>query len=302
LEACGKAILNGEHFVIHGAPALAVPLRAARLRLRHDGSTEDPRVVAAWRAAWEMMDLPAPDHGPAPFAIDSDIPLGSGLGSSAALSVALVRWALNLRQESATAVDVAARARRIEDLFHRPSSGLDPAVVAFEQPIHWHPPAPPEALRWPFRDLDLLVAVAPGTRSTAEAVLRVREFATAHPDRFATMRQRSEALTARWVESLRDGVPPRGEWLRDAHEMLRDLGLSSPAIEALVAAMTAAGAQGAKISGAGMAGAVLALVPVRTLDRVAQAAIQAGATAVFPAGLCPSEARQGPGPQRPDAW
>jgi len=285
VEACGKAILNGEHFVLHGSSALAVPLRRVRLRLRTGGVTGDPRIVAAWCAAWDLFGLAAHPSGPAPFTIDSDIPLGAGIGSSAALSVALVRWAATQVQQAPGPAEVARWARLVEDLFHRPSSGLDPAVVAYETPLYWHPPAAPVALPWPFPDLDVLVAMAPGTRSTAEAVARVREFARTHPEDFDSLKARSEDLTLRLVDSLTRGTPPQRTWLRQAHGMLRVLGLSSPAIEDLVRAMESAGALGAKISGAGMAGAVLALVPVRDRDRVARAAMSAGALATFPGDL-----------------
>ncbi|MBP7127286.1 hypothetical protein KBD49_13060 [Myxococcota bacterium] len=283
MTACGKAILNGEHFVLYGAPALAIPLPACRLRLVPGRSTAPGDLLPAWQRAREALGLPP--TGDLPFRVESDLPTASGLGSSAALSVALVRLAARQSGRDPSPAEVARAAREVEHLFHGTSSGLDPAVVAWEAPILWTPGGEPEVLPWSRPDLEVVLAVAPGSRSTAEAVRRVQDHAANHPEAFAGFLRTSRALTEAWADRLRRGRTPEGAFLREAQAMLRAMGLSSPAIEALVETMEAAGAIGAKITGAGIAGAVLALGHRDRVDAIVEAARHAGATRVFRAGL-----------------
>lgn len=285
VSACAKVLLCGEHFVLFGAPAVAVPLPRCRLTLfrRPRDVPCPPSVAAAWGLARAAFGLP-PAAG-FPFEVVSDIPIGAGLGSSAALSVALVRAAATEAGEAPGPGRVGDAARAVEDVFHGRSSGLDPAVVAHEVPVLRSGEGRDEAVAWGARGLDVVVAVTPGRRSTAQAVARVASFAAGDPGRFAAMLRDACGVAAEVAAVVRGTGGLSGRPLSRNQALLAELGLSSPAIESLIDVMMGAGAEDAKLSGAGIAGAVVALVSIDRVDAVLRAARAAGAVAAFPAGL-----------------
>jgi mevalonate kinase len=297
IETCAKVILAGEHFVVHGGPALAVPVASLRLCLvpaLPGDPRPDRRLLAAWRLA-----APGGPRRP-PFGVVSDIPQGRGLGSSAALSVALVRAAARTAGQRPGWQAVASRAREVEAVFHGRSSGLDPAVIAAGRPLLWlgGTGARPRAH---LLDVDLaghvlVVAVLPGGRRTQRAVARVAALAHDRPAGFAALAESSGAVVEAAASALTGGggaaglstaarARALGACLAHAHGLLRALGVTSVAADRLAGALSAAGALGAKLSGAGPGGAVVALAAEDRADRVSAAATASGAEVVLTVGL-----------------
>ena len=144
-DACAKCILLGEHAVVYGHPAIAVPLPGFRLRASLTmteqpltlSGVEDPSDRARLR---KLLGVLGETLGTPPLSgelqITSDIP-GSGLGSSAALSVALARLLVQLHggdpRDPHSRVNEAAYAG--EAMFHGRPSGVDNTVVALERPV-----------------------------------------------------------------------------------------------------------------------------------------------------------------------
>ena len=286
-RATGKAILCGEHFVVHGAPAIALPLPGLVLELARSSTsdarrpTPDARLVGAWSRAREALGLaPARDF---PFDIRSTIPQGAGLGSSAALSVARGGAAADEAGASLLPAEVVAAATRVELAFHGRSSGLDPAVVALGTPIFWRGSGGFESVTIDLTGHAILVATVPGSRPTGDAVSRFAAFARDHASRFAGMRAEVTRLV-REARSLLAGPDPAGRagklggLLDRNHALLAEAGVSTPALDALAAASRRAGACGSKLSGAGLGGAVIALVPDGGVNDVLDAMRREGAT------------------------
>lgn len=134
----GKWILAGEHAVLRGSPALAFPLKSRYLQLDyqpHPGTLEVEfrgehgaefklLFYGVIENALSQLKITEPLQGT--FTIFSSLPVGTGLGASAALCGAVARWCAArgwVRHE-----DVYEFARRLEDLFHGESSGVDLAV------------------------------------------------------------------------------------------------------------------------------------------------------------------------------
>jgi len=139
-RAPGKIILAGEHAVVHGCPALVTAVqRHATVRVRVNGERRDPRRAIDERyTAYldgsaeitevinEPMDLAyyaAAEAGPDGVGIEiqSDIPIGAGMGSSAAVLLATIRAA----NPELTSDEIAIIAKRAEDRQHGHSSGVD---------------------------------------------------------------------------------------------------------------------------------------------------------------------------------
>ncbi len=298
-SVCGKVILCGEHFVLFGGPALALPWRGGELRLARAAAAPagDPawaaRLRAAWNAARESAGLPAAID--CPWAVDSTIPPGAGLGSSAALSVALVRAAFAEAGAGPDDATLIRAATRVEGVFHGRSSGLDPAVVVLGRPVLREAGGTLSVVPWRLPVRDLVLALAPGERRTAQAILRTQAFASAHPDRFGALRDEASDLVREVAALLADpsgqvGEARLGRLLTRNHAMLAELGVSTSDLDRLVAAALGAGASGAKLCGAGLGGVVLALPPPGGVDAVSAALAGAGAVRVLPWRVADAEA------------
>ncbi|MFE6867688.1 mevalonate kinase [Kitasatospora sp. NPDC057692] len=299
--APGKVILFGEHSVAYRQPAIATPIdRTLTLTVtlggnRPTGPAVDPSLRAAIDTAAQFFSL-APDR--ITTSIESRIPAGYGLGSSAALSVALARTLADLSGTELGRVDLLAQATAIESAFHGASSGLDVAAVALGTTTWFHRVPSPHATLLPIGTaFDLVVAVTRHQRSTAEQIQRVRRRAQSRPDALSREFARLGALTRAGRHALFTGdLCALGRFMDEAHTLLAGIGVSTPALELAVTTARTAGALGAKLTGAGGGGAIIALAPGNA-PAVAAALRAAGCEPFISrvAAARPSGAKQGAG-------
>lgn len=297
--APGKIILFGEHAVVYARPAIAVPVFQVRaeatIALR-----QDARVIIEARDVGRVYALdtaPADDPlaaiiritcarlnvTPQNFSvtISSTIPIASGLGSGAAVSVAISRALSRYFAQCLSREEIAALAYEVEKLYHGTPSGIDNTVIAFEMPIYFVRGQPIETVRVA-RPFTLAIAdtgIAAPTKLAVGDVRRAWEQARAH---YETLFDEIGAIARAARPAIERGeVDALGELMNANQEWLRQIGVSSPEIEVLVSAALRAGARGAKLSGAGRGGNVIALVDEVTKDRVARALEEAGARRVI---------------------
>ncbi len=284
-RACAKAILAGEHFVVYGAPALAVPLDGIFLRVevsaRPGAGVELEGEAAAHPVTRAMCEQALGALGrecALRVRIRSDIPVGAGLGSSAALAVALVRAAARLRGEAMGIDAVDAAALDLERLAHGRPSGVDNAVVAREVPVWFERGSAPRPLVprgvWHF-----VLADTGARAATAEVVEDVRRWHGSHTAAFGAAFEAAVRAVRMGADALRHGdVRGLGAAMNQARRALFAIGVSTEAIEALCDAALEAGAVGAKLTGAGRGGCVLALAETAEAARnIARAFERAGA-------------------------
>ena len=301
--APGKAILFGEHAVVYGRPAIAVPVREVCARAEVTplpGAAAGTIVVDAPDVglAGDLAGLD-PSHpipriildtlhalgpGLAPgltLRVTSTIPIASGMGSGAAVSVAIAR-ALSQHLGLPLAPDqISALAFAVERIHHGTPSGVDNTVVTYGLPVYFRPGEPPI----PFEirgQMNLLIGDTGIASSTAAAVGMVRERWRAdaqaydrHFDALGELSDRARAL----LEAGR--ISELGPLLDSGHGVLQQIGVSSPALDELVEAARTAGAWGAKLSGAGLGGTMLALAAEADVDRVHRALETAGAVRII---------------------
>jgi mevalonate kinase len=147
-ETFGKWILAGEHAVIRGFPALAFPLLSQSFRFSHEDTPQDLDVVFSGKKGedYRLLFFGVLEHAlgrlglkrevlKGKVKIESSLPVGSGLGASAALCVALSRWfeAQGFIQKER----IYDFSRELEDLFHGESSGVDIAVAMKAHGVHF---------------------------------------------------------------------------------------------------------------------------------------------------------------------
>jgi mevalonate kinase len=284
-RAGGKVILLGEHAVVYGRPAVAtgIPLAVevtidtgAGPRLVSDESSDaDARGTRLVTEAARRMGL---DPSRLVVTVRSQVPLGRGLGSSAALAVAVLRGMATAAGRDLDTQATLEHGRALEQIFHGTPSGIDPAAAALGTCIRFVRGEPPTvtALRLD-RTVRLLVTYGDRARSTGAAVGGLR-------DRWEADRTGHERLFDDIARAVDEGVAAleRGdvEALGAAFDrnqtVLEALGVSNDEVAARVAAAKAAGALGAKLTGGGAGGAVIAVA--HDAEMVATALRRTGTT------------------------
>ncbi|MCY4464382.1 MAG: mevalonate kinase [Chloroflexi bacterium] len=305
VSAPGKAILLGEHAVVYGKPAIAIPLPQVRavadFRLNETALT----IVAAdlQRPPWQWDDSATVSSDPlasmaaltlqhlgicAPkgeITIRSAIPIASGLGSGAAVSAALGRAIAALCRATLSNAALNALVFEVEKLHHGSPSGIDNTTIVFEQPVYFQRGQPNHRIS-PTRRLDFLLADSGVPALTRESVAAVRQSVREEPARTNCLLDQIASVAVAALASLEAGDRMRlGELMTANHGHLRELGLSTLELDTLVKAAMQAGALGAKLSGGGRGGNIIALVEPAEASAVKRALQLAGAKRVLAASV-----------------
>ncbi|PRP91981.1 mevalonate kinase [Enhygromyxa salina] len=284
--ACGKVILFGEHSVVYGQPALAAGL--ARGLTLHATPLPRPRdAIELSIPAWDL-DLrltPDSEHPVARACLEvlahcdgpvtgwrlegeARIPCGAGLGSSAALTVALARLALGAVVDGEPDLDEVIAASMIgERVFHGTPSGIDSAVAARGGVVAFERGAPCQAVALG-ASLWLVVIPSGIPRQTGALVAGVAARRDRMPEVIDPIIGALGQLVHRGRAALTGArLDVLAELTSVAHELLGSLGVSLPMLDRLCAAAVEHGALAAKLTGAGGGGCVIALCDTEALAR-----------------------------------
>lgn len=242
--------------------------------------------------------------------LQSAIPIASGMGSGAALAAALVKALGSHVAAPLPPAEVSRLVYESERFYHGTPSGIDNTVVSYEQPI-WYvrgteeleardaglgvqgsetqPPA--SSLQLPAATIESISIARPitlvigdtGVRAPTRATVGgVRERWKHDPDHYNRLFAEIGGLVAEARRQLAAGaIAELGQTLDRNHELLRGIGVSSRELERLIDAARQGGALGAKLSGGGGGGIMLALVAPGDGDIVVRALLDAGATSVL---------------------
>ncbi|MEB3196798.1 MAG: mevalonate kinase [Candidatus Sericytochromatia bacterium] len=290
-RACGKLILVGEHAVVHGHPALALPFHQVEVvaeaipvpgPVQVTSERYDANLAGLRRTA--EATLVACGRAPRGFSlhIRSTIPMGAGLGSSAATAVALVRALARACEHELPDAITTGLVNLAEREAHGQPSGLDAATILLERPIRFRREHEPVPIALGTR-AHLVVADTGRQRDTRAAVAAVTDMLRHEPARAQACLAALGGLSSDAEAALAGGeVVALGQVLDRAHDLLSALGVSDLALDTWVGLARRAGALGAKLTGAGRGGCVLALAgDARMAGAIAAAWQEAGAAAVY---------------------
>ncbi|NWG22750.1 MAG: mevalonate kinase [Chloroflexi bacterium] len=303
-SACGKIILCGEHAVVYARPAIALPLASIRAhavitrgipgaglcfvapdlgrRWLLAATPDDPMaelVTTTLRrlGVTQPLDLR--------ITVTSELPIASGMGSGAAIATAVVRALAAALDRTLEPADISAQVYDSERRYHGTPSGIDNTVVAYEQAIWFQRRAEPPHVIEPITigaPFTLLIGDTGVRSATRMPVGDVRRRWQEDPAHYEALFDQVAAIVTRTRTVLASGdLGTLGALLNQNQELLERIGVSSPELERLVDAARSAGAYGAKLSGAGWGGVMIALVDDGSADSVRSALVQAGATRVL---------------------
>lgn len=301
--APGKIILFGEHAVVYGRPAIAVPVQqvSARAVVYAEPRLPDEAVrIQAPDIGLEafLAELPALHplkivvegvfdalrvaHPPAlTLRITSTIPLAAGLGSGAAVSVSVIRALSAFLGQPLPDEQVSSIAYQAEKRHHGTPSGIDNTVITYNQPVYFVRGQPLQTFRVaaPFA----LIIGDSGVKSpTSQAVGDLRQLWEADPLRYERLFGEVGRISIAARRLLEEGRPYElGPLMNENHSLLQQMSISCPELDRLVDAAKNGGALGAKLSGGGRGGNMIALVTPETAEQVAAALSAAGAVRII---------------------
>jgi len=304
-----KVILFGEHFVVSGNSAISMtidlptvvtvePLKGDEIQIR----SEDLGLEAAFSPAGQIAQSAGanaegtlrPIFEVADFtlkklkqsrrglkiAVKSRVPIGMGLGSSAATAVGTVSAITTLLGKPLSKEEVFDAAYSLEKMVHGHPSGVDQATVTYGGLISYRKGRVDATLQVTKPPM-LIIGNTGKRRSTGEFVGRVTRLRETDPKEYGRIASEAQKISESAVDALRNGQPETlGALMNENQRLLELVGVSSPDLERLISAARSAGAFGAKLTGGGGGGCMIAVVGETTYARVSRSIQEAGGQVV----------------------
>ena len=272
-----KIILIGEHSVVYGQPAIALPLPNVNLkvsiqitgnnsrRLIHsryfDGLIEQlpPKMAGIKQLITTLIDRFHGQRDSWAMTIDSQLPAERGMGSSAASAIAIVRAFFDLYQQSLDRELLLKLADIEEQITHRSPSGLDAATCSSNQPI-WFIKGQAGTTFDMHLAATMVIADTGKTGATKAAIMAVRQLLKKRPDQAKGHIEHLGQLTKQAQANLRLNQPSQlGHVLTESQSDLRALNVSDQSLDHLIQVALDNDALGAKLTGGGRGGCMFAI-------------------------------------------
>lgn len=292
----GKIILTGEHSVVHGRHAVAAPITLRMGAKIHDHEEGIHLLIPRWGVeqaiefgaehrysiykALEMIlkTLGLQDEAMA-IEVYPEVPRAMGMGGSAALAVAIIRALGRYFDLDLTKENVRELSYQSEDIIHGGASGIDNTVATYGNLILYQKDEPPsiEMLQLS-QDIPIVIGISGVESMTSKMVQRVKDAYEANPEWIGAIFDRMDKLALASKEAIEAVDLERlGLVMNSNHGCLNTLSVSSPEVEELVQIARDNGALGAKMTGGGGGGAIIALCKDETMqEKIKQKIKQAG--------------------------
>lgn len=276
--ACGKIILLGEHAVVYGRPAIALPIPLAVEAAIRKGGEAVNVVIPRWGVEQkvrvtnpgftgiiaQMLEQLGLDKENMTIEVFPHIPRAMGLGGSSALAVAIIRaidhaYKLDLKDGR-----INELAFECEKAAHGTPSGVDNTVATYGSPLYYQrrDEQPLFSTLKLGQPLELVIGMTGKESLTADTVAKVRASWRQYPERYETIFDQIGHLTVSASDAVKSGqLNELGELMNLCHGYLNALQLSTPELEEMIHVARQNGAVGAKLTGGGGGGSMIALCP-----------------------------------------
>ena len=276
--ACGKIILLGEHAVVYGRPAIALPIPLAVEAAIRKGGDGINVVIPRWGVEQkvrvtnpgftgiiaQMLEQLGLDKENMTIEVFPHIPRAMGLGGSSALAVAIIRAIDHAYKLGLNDGRINELAFECEKAAHGTPSGVDNTVATYGSPLYYQrrdeqPLFSTVKLGQP---LELVIGMTGKESLTADTVAKVRASWQQYPERYETIFDQIGHLTMSASDAVKSGqLNELGELMNLCHGYLNALQLSTPELEEMIHVARQNGAVGAKLTGGGGGGSMIALCP-----------------------------------------
>ena len=289
-----KIILMGEHSVVYGQPAIALPIKNIKTTTKITANEHGVDLISRYYTGdlnhindnlkgiktliTSVLNSFNQTNVNIDIRVDSDIPAERGMGSSAAAAVSITRALYDYFQHPLTRNKLLQTVNISEKIIHGNPSGIDSATTSSNVPIWFQKDGTIKTI--PLNITGYLVIADSGVKGkTSEAVQIVRNKLN-FDSKNMNLIQQLGSLTEQAAQQLENNeLVKLGESFNSAQNILGKLGVSHPALEKLIQVANQNGSLGTKLTGGGLGGCLIALSPdLSTAKQITAALSQNGAT------------------------
>ena len=304
-SAPAKIILLGEHFVVYGEPAIVMAIDKrvyARVEKRNDnrlhvrsmdlnlevffengsfrveqGDLKEAKMkFEPVKQAIEKVMEKHGQHVGLDIEINSTVPVGAGLGSSAAVIAATTAATGAILGVKLSKEDILRITYAAEKIVHGTPSGVDPAISTMGGTMLFQMDTGFKPLEVK-TNIPLIIGDTGVERSTRVQVEKVRDLVDKYPRVTEHLMKAAREIVLRAIEALKENdLETLGTMMNINHALLYGIGVSDESLEWLANAARKAGALGAKLTGAGGGGCMIALAREEKLEQVSEAIQRSG--------------------------
>ena len=274
----GKAILLGEHSVVYGRHAIAVPV-PLNIRVKIEDADDGVLLmIPSWGVEYYLDKKPEERQSfekPAALILEkmnlsnvgmkievfSDVPRGMGLGGSAVLAVSIIKALNHHYKMGLSEQEINEMAYESEKIAHGNPSGIDNTIATYGYPLIYRKGEKTLKERLQIIEpLDLVLAFSKSEGLTAKTVAHVRTQWKSNQEMYEGVFDDIDAIVLNGIQAIQENdLKQLGELMNFNQGLLNTLQVSTPELERMIYIARDAGAFGAKLTGGGGGGAMIAV-------------------------------------------